>query len=58
MEKRKPGRPKSKEPIKDKRLSVKITEKMLTDCQQICIKHNITYVDIIEKGLEYWSKKQ
>ena len=57
MEKRKPGRPKSKEPIKDKRMSVKITEKMLSDCQHICIKHNITYVDIIEKGLEYWTNK-
>ena len=57
MEKKKLGRPKSKEPIKDKRLSIKVTEDMLSRCQEICIKHDIRYIDIIEKGLEYWSRK-
>ena len=57
MEKKKLGRPKSKEPIKDKRLSIKVTEDMLNRCQEICVKHDIRYIDIIEKGLEYWSRK-
>lgn len=57
MEKRKPGRPKSKGPIKDKRISVKVTEYTLNKCREVCLKHDITYVDIIEKGLEYWSRK-
>jgi hypothetical protein len=57
VEKKKLGRPKSKEPIKDKRFSVKVTEDMLNRCQEVCIEHDIRYVDIIEKGLEFWSNK-
>lgn len=57
MEKIRRGRPKSKGPIKDKRISVKVTEDTLNKCREVCLKNDITYVDIIEKGLEYWSRK-
>ncbi|WP_373189339.1 hypothetical protein [Anaerostipes hadrus] len=57
MEKIRRGRPKSKGPIKDKRISVKVTEDTLNKCREVCLMNDITYVDIIEKGLEYWSRK-
>ena len=56
MEKVKRGRPKSKEPIRDKRLSLKVTAKELETIQEVCIRHDIRYIDIVMKGLEYWSK--
>ena len=57
MEKIRRGRPKSKGPIKDKRISVRVNEDTLNKCREVCLKNDITYVDIIEKGLEYWSRK-
>jgi hypothetical protein len=57
VEKRKLGRPKSKEPIRDKRLSIKVTSKELEMIQDVCIKNDIRYIDIVMKGLEYWSNK-
>lgn len=51
------GRPKSKEPIRDKRLSIKVTEDELKAIQEICYKHDIRYIDVVMKGLEYWSRK-
>jgi regulator of PEP synthase PpsR (kinase-PPPase family) len=51
------GRPKSKEPIRDKRLSIKVTAEELAEIQAICIKNDIRYIDVVKKGLEYWSTK-
>lgn len=51
------GRPKSKEPIRDKRLSIRVTTDELDRLQKICIDNNIQYIDVVLKGLEYWSQK-
>lgn len=56
MEKRKPGRPKVKDP-KNKRISFPVTEKELTRAQEISYKNDITYAEIFSKGLEFWSRK-
>lgn len=58
MEKMKRGRPKSKEPIRDKRLSVKVTQAELEQIQKICIENDLRYIDVIMKGLEFWSDKK
>lgn len=57
MEKMRRGRPKSKEPIRDKRLSVKVTAIELEEIQKVCVENDLRYIDIIKKGLEYWSQK-
>ena len=51
------GRPKSKEPIRDKRLSIRISAPELEELQKVCIKHDIQYIDVVLKGVEYWSRK-
>lgn len=56
MEKRKPGRPKVREP-KNKRISFPVTEKELQQAQEISYKNDITYSEIFFKGLEHWSPK-
>ena len=56
MEKRKPGRPKVKDP-KNKRISFPVTENELKRAQEISYLHNITYAEIFDKGLEFWSRK-
>ena len=57
MEKMKRGRPTLNESPRDKRLSIKVTSEELERIQKICIENNLRYIDIIEKGLEYWSRK-
>lgn len=56
MEKRKPGRPKIKDP-KNKRISFPVTENELKQAQDISFQNDITYAEIFFKGLEYWSRK-
>lgn len=56
MEKRKPGRPKSKEPTKNKRINFPVTEETLKKAQEITYEKDITYGDIFLKGLEFWSR--
>lgn len=56
VEKRKPGRPKIKDP-KNKRISFPVTEKELIKAQEISYQNNITYSEIFNKGLEFWSRK-
>ena len=58
MEKMKLGRPKSKEPIRDKRLSIRVTAEELEKIQTVCIEYNLQYIDIVKKGLEFWSDKK
>lgn len=58
MEKMKRGRPKSKESIRDRRLSIKVTAEELAEIRAVCIKHDIRYIDVIKKGLEYWFNKK
>ena len=57
MEKMRTGRPKSKEPTRNKRLSTRVTENELQQLQSVCIKHDIQYIDVVKKGIEYWSRK-
>ena len=52
------GRPKSSEPIRDKRLSIKVTSKELEEIQKVCIENDIRYIDVVMKGLEFWSDKK
>ena len=57
MEKMRRGRPKSKEPKRDKNINFRVTEQELQEIQQICIENDLIYLDIFKKGLEYWSRK-
>lgn len=58
MEKMKRGRPTLNDSPRDKRLSIKVTAEELERIQTICIKHNLRYIDVIEKGLEFWSNQK
>lgn len=51
------GRPKVNATPRDKMLSVRVTAEELDEMQNLCVKHDIRYIDIIKKGVEYWSKK-
>jgi hypothetical protein len=57
VEQMKRGRPTLNNLPRDKRLSVKVTAEELEKIQAVCIKHNIRYIDVVLKGLEYWSQK-
>lgn len=56
MDKRKTGRPKSKNP-RNKNISFRVTETELQLAQEIADKNELTYVEIFFKGLEHWSDK-
>ena len=58
MEGPKRGRRKSPNPIKEKRINFRVTEKELEHAQEVCIKNDIRYIHVFLKGLEYWSQKQ
>ena len=58
MENKKLGRPKSKGPVRDKRLSVRVTSEELESIQKVCCENELQYIDVILKGLEYWSDKK
>lgn len=57
VEKMKMGRPTLNETPRDKTLSIRVTADELEIIQKLCIKHNIRYIDIVTKGVEYWSQK-
>lgn len=57
METIKRGRPKSKEPTRNKTITFRLTENELIQAQKVCIDHEINYIDIFLKGLENWSRK-
>ena len=57
MENIKRGRPKSKNPTRDKAITFRLTEKELEIAQKVCIDNDIRYIDIFLKGLENWSRK-
>lgn len=57
VEKRKPGRPKIKDP-KNKRISFPVTENELKRAQEISYQNDITYAEIFFKGLENWSDQK
>ena len=51
------GRPTLNTTPRDKRLSIRVTAEELEKIQRVCIQNNIQYLDIVMKGLEYWSNK-
>lgn len=53
----KKGRPTLNKTPRDKRLSIRVTSEELQKIQKVCIENNIQYIDVILKGLEYWSNK-
>ena len=57
MEGPKRGRRKSPNPTKNKNINFRVTEKEAELAQEVCIEHDIRYIDIFLKGLEHWSKK-
>lgn len=52
------GRPTLNDSPRNKRLSVRVTEEELEEIQKVCMENNLQYIDIIKKGLEYWSDKK
>lgn len=57
MENKKPGRPKSEKPIRNKSITMKLTESELTQLKEICYENRIAYIDVLLKGVEFWSRK-
>ena len=57
MEEPKRGRRKSPNPTRNKNINFRVTEKEAEHAMEVCIEHDIRYVDIFLKGLEFWSKK-
>lgn len=57
MENRKPGRPKSDKPTRNKSITLKLTDNELKELKDICYEKRLSYIDVLLKGLEYWSRK-
>ena len=57
MENKKPGRPKSDRPIRNKSITIKVTEFELNKLKEVCYEYRLSYVDVLLKGLENWSTK-
>lgn len=57
VEKLKPGRPKSNKPTRNRSITIRLTESELEQLQKICYRDRVSYVDILLKGLEFWSQK-
>ena len=58
VEKKKPGRPKTDKPTRDKMISLRVTDDEYNQLQELCYKERIAYIDILLYGLENWSRKQ
>ena len=57
MEIKKPGRPKSEKPIRNKSINIKLTENEFKRLKDTCYENRISYIDILLKGLDQWSNK-
>ena len=58
MEKRKPGRPKSKKPTLNIAITFRLTEEEFERAKKVAIDNDITNADIFLKGVDYWSDKK
>ena len=56
MEKKKPGRPKSDKPIRNKVITIRISEEEYNRLQKVCYENRIAYIDVLLKGLDNWSR--
>lgn len=52
MENKKPGRPKSDKPIRNKSITIKLTENELETLKNVCYEERLAYIDVLLKGLE------
>ena len=57
MDRKRIGRPKVDNP-KNKNITFRVTQEKLDKVIELCEKHNIRYVDIFDKGFDYWSRKK
>jgi hypothetical protein len=57
VEKAKPGRPKSDKPIRDKSITIKLTEHELKRLKDICYEDRIAYIDVLLDGMDKRSRK-
>lgn len=57
MEIKKPGRPKTDKPTRNKMISLRVSEDEYNTLQKVCYDERISYIDILLKGLENWSHK-
>ncbi len=57
MENKKPGRPKSNKPIRNKSITIKLTESELNNLKEVCYEYRLSYVEVLLKGLEQWTNK-
>lgn len=58
MENKRIGRPKSKQPVRDKNINFRVSLSELKYIQKICNDNDLRYIDIFFKGLENWSIKK
>ena len=58
MESKRLGRPKSKQPVRDKNINFRVSLSELNHIQKICNDNDLRYIDIFFKGLEHWSIKK
>lgn len=58
MDKMRRGRPKSKEPIRNKNISIRMSEKEVEQLRKVCIENDIRYIDVILEGLKHWTEKE
>ena len=52
MENKKPGRPKSDKPIRNKSITIILTEYELETLKNVCYEERLAYIDVLLKGLE------
>ena len=57
VEKMRRGRPKSDQPTRNKVITVRMSEEELKKLQDLCYEKRIAYIDVLLKGLEFWSRK-
>lgn len=57
MESKKPGRPKLQRPTRDKTINIRLTDSEFNELKTLCYDNRISYIDVLLKGVEFWSKQ-
>lgn len=52
MEKRKPGRPRTNKPTRNKAITIRLTENEYKRLCDYCYDNRVAYIDVLLKGLE------
>lgn len=58
MENKKPGRPKSDKPTRNKTITLRLSESEFDELQKICYDNRLAYADVLLQGLKHWSDKK